>query len=71
MYTADKRMVLAALKIKKAMRALSVPDHHLFFFWRYWKLSMVKHISAIDRANMMPKKTLVSKLDVITSRVGI
>lgn len=33
-YTADKKMVLAQLKIRKPMRAFSVKDHHLCVFSR-------------------------------------
>lgn len=33
-YTADRKMVLAQLKMRKPMRASSVVDHHLCVLWR-------------------------------------
>lgn len=49
---------VAALKMKKAKRALFVLDHHFFFFCRYWKLSIVKQSSATDKSNIVTEKTL-------------
>jgi hypothetical protein len=57
-YTADRAIVRAAENIKKASRARSVFECQVWVFWRYWKESTVRPSSTIERANMIPKKTL-------------
>jgi hypothetical protein len=53
-------MVLALEKIKNPRRYRSVFECHVWVFWRYWKESTLKNRQAIERRNMMLKKTRIS-----------
>jgi len=57
-YTELSKIVLADEKIRNARRARSDFEAQVCVFCRYWKESIVNISSAIERANIMLKKTL-------------
>jgi hypothetical protein len=62
-YTELNKIVLVDEKMRKASRARSDFEAQVCVFCRYWKESIVKISSAIERANIMLKKTLQLLLD--------
>lgn len=58
MYTAERAIVRAAEKMRKASLARSVLEAQLCVLSWYWNASIVRPSSAMERRNMRPKKTL-------------
>jgi len=73
MYTADNAIIRALENIRKPRRYFSVFEAQVWVFCRYWKESMVKYNSAIDKRNMIPKKTLdlvsASSFRIVTCKI--